>query len=1116
MAKAKLEPTIQYLRHIFADRTSGDRTDGDLLHEFLSANSHYAFAQLVKHHGPMVLGICRRALRHEQDAEDAFQATFLVLARQAATIRKQESLASWLHGVALNMAKDARKAAARRRIHENKATASSSSFGQSSELAWSEARAILDEEIQRLPAIYRESFILCCLESKSSAEVAQSLRLKPGTVWSRVARAKERLQKRLSKRGVELAVLLSAAAISSGSALAAVPAGLIGKTSIAALEMIGNTESANSAISLNVIALVKGMIKGMVISQVKTTSLLVLIFVLATAGVGVAAARWLPNHATSDNLIPQQQTVVQGTVPAPEAQRASTDQFGDALPPGAVARVGTVRLRHGSLITHIAFAPDSKSIISSGTDGFVHQWELKTGKELSTLDLNNLQLGTRHRPTAYFLGADDAVGLALSPSGKAIAVAGMNSQPFIWDLTTGRIAQFLGNDQTRADQIAFSIDGARVAYGAGKLIGGDDDLSITLVDATTGKELRQFVGHSRKVEQFVFSPDDLSLISASQDETVRIWGPEPGIERRLFKARTFAPSSDGKAIALATADGELGIYDPETGKLKRKLEGKADQQPILLFSPNGKALFGGGRSDKMFQIWDTETGRSRTVNEPAMPNNRRDRQLHAPTLFTPDGKLLIRGYRDGFIRFWDIATGQSVRQFRAHNDSVMRLALSPDGKVLASTQHGGTTDESTVRLWDVATGEQLLRPDVAESSVGMLAFSPDSGKIAVSTWDGSNWIAESNTGKQLRRLSTFGPSAFLPDGRTLLTGGWTHGELRLWDMSTFQSESFGSHTEGISNLAISKDGKWLVTQGHHLIRLWKISSPRVVHEFGGKQPSLIIGCSLSADGKIMASANQDHELRVWDAQSEKLMWKHRDADSIYAIAISPDGRLISWAAIAENGRSYPIRVAEVKSGKILRVLSGDWAPGIKTLAFSADGRTIFGGGEYSNRVLVWEVATGKLRTVLVGHTGSITSLAPLADGSRLASGSSDSTTLIWDLTGAGEINRADEMPLSQAKLTSLWQDLSSTEATIAYESMRVLRQHPKEAIEIFTNQVKPVPGPDLEQVRQGRVLEVVEWIGDDRSNGFLKALAGGSPDAWLTLEAKASLERLAIRSKRGR
>src|SRR5262249_24228028 len=154
-----------------------------------------------------VLNVCRRVLHQQQDAEDAFQATFLVLARKAASVRGRPALAGWLYGAAYRSALMLKRSAARRRMHEGRFRPHSPAE-PCTQLAWREVEAILEEDIQRLPEKYRIVFVLCCLESQCRAEVARRLGLKEGTVSSRLDQARKMLQRRLARRGVTLSAVL--------------------------------------------------------------------------------------------------------------------------------------------------------------------------------------------------------------------------------------------------------------------------------------------------------------------------------------------------------------------------------------------------------------------------------------------------------------------------------------------------------------------------------------------------------------------------------------------------------------------------------------------------------------------------------------------------------------------------------------------------------------------------------------------------------------------------------------------------------------------------------------------------------------------------------------------
>ncbi|MBO0700121.1 MAG: sigma-70 family RNA polymerase sigma factor, partial [Zavarzinella sp.] len=205
MKAAALLPRV---RAMLADRPADWTSDADLLHEFVASGDQRAFATLVRRHGPLVLAAAHRGTGNPADADDVFQATFLLLARNAAAIRNRSAVAGWLHGVASRMARTVRRAARRRKSHEAKAPAPAPSAH--CDLSWREVQALFEDELARLPDCYRVPFVLCTLNGEPRAEVARQLGVKEGTISSRLAEAKRRLQQGLGARGVSLAAILGA------------------------------------------------------------------------------------------------------------------------------------------------------------------------------------------------------------------------------------------------------------------------------------------------------------------------------------------------------------------------------------------------------------------------------------------------------------------------------------------------------------------------------------------------------------------------------------------------------------------------------------------------------------------------------------------------------------------------------------------------------------------------------------------------------------------------------------------------------------------------------------------------------------------------------------------
>jgi RNA polymerase sigma factor (sigma-70 family) len=282
MSHSALAASLRCLRSKLAAQHCSEDSDEQLLLDFTARRDECAFAVLVRRHGPMVLHVCRRVLGHEQDAEDAFQATFLVLAQSASMLRKKSALVGFLHGTAYRVALSAKRAAARRRKHERQ-TPSRPSVNPAEEMLWREARALLDEEIARLPEKYRSVFVLCCLENMNQAEASRRLGLKERTVSSRLAVARKRLAQRLARRGVELTALLAASGLAAPAA-SAVPPLLMASTIKAAL---ASSEGLAGVVSASVVEMVHGASAAIMVCKVKIAAAVLLTATLMVgAGLG--------------------------------------------------------------------------------------------------------------------------------------------------------------------------------------------------------------------------------------------------------------------------------------------------------------------------------------------------------------------------------------------------------------------------------------------------------------------------------------------------------------------------------------------------------------------------------------------------------------------------------------------------------------------------------------------------------------------------------------------------------------------------------------------------------------------------------------------------------------
>jgi RNA polymerase sigma factor (sigma-70 family) len=376
MAGGNFGVVFRHLERLFAAGSVAGLTEGQLLDRLARQGDEAAFEAIVARHGPMVLGICRRVLRDPGDVEDAFQATFLVLVQKAGSLRRRDLLGNWLFGVASRVALRARAVAARRRAMERSGPAIEPAAPASGDdpgaVADRELQVILHEELGRLPAKYRRPVLLCYLEGLSHEEAARQLGWPLGTVKGRLARARELLRTRLTRRGVAVPASAVAAAIAR-QADATVPAALVQSTVQGALAVAAGRTLVVGAVAANVATLVKGVTHAMSYNALKPVVIIAIAGVLAT-GAGVWA--YQPPGPAQPGQPPR--SPLRGAFPRVAPARPSSPQPGPApevpvskaVPPTPAAGFMTkemTRQRIASLAAEVAASdrnPGTRAILA--------------------------------------------------------------------------------------------------------------------------------------------------------------------------------------------------------------------------------------------------------------------------------------------------------------------------------------------------------------------------------------------------------------------------------------------------------------------------------------------------------------------------------------------------------------------------------------------------------------------------------------------------------------------------------------------------------------------------------------------------------------------------------
>jgi RNA polymerase sigma factor (sigma-70 family) len=1052
-------------------------SDHDLLRRFTALHDEDAFAELVRRHGSLVLGVCRGVLRDSHAAEDAFQSTFLLLAGRAARLTGEGSLAGWLYAAAWRTARQIRRANERRQRREQQA---SRPPAIADDLAWREVHELLDVELMRLPERYRSPLVLCYLEGLTQSEAARQLGWDRGVLRGRLERGRALLRRRLEKHGLPEAIVL--------------------------LPKMEHVPSALQAATVRLALAGAATASGLARWHLAAGLLLLLVL-----GLGASAASRLRGP------LPSPPPGMTRLAAAPAPSRPQVDRLGDPLPTDALFRLGTLRYRYLDHTGRRQLLRDGRTIVfTPRSRGDIFWVDTNTGRTTSTWALpqellaagfsadgrlavlhdgkRSLQLWdltTRKKIRTFEDGGvlSSDVSAAFSPDGRTvlttIAVNGIPGLLRAWDVATGRQRWHEG----------------RLAWPAGWRIAGflPDSRAVVLLDNYTAR----------------VSVRDL----ATGNET-RAFATLPG--NSFFTSRL---TPDGKILLLATGKPSVRSWDLATGKERPPLIGHVEPVRRIALFGNGKTLATGG-DDSFLLVWDWPEGKLRRRIE--LQSNRSVSHLEV----CADGKRIEVGlWPDRAARFFDLATGKEEPVYpEAHTAQVQGLAITSDRKVVS----GG--NDNTLRLWDLATGRQV-RSAPTGLRLGVMSMSLSSDAKLVATGDineGQVRVFTLPSCRLLRAIDTGGKSIrgvhFCGKTRLLLINGdeakpgtGSAPFLALWDVERGREvRRLKLIPTDWQDRALSSDGRLLAGGIHERLSVWDFPGDREWRALPVKTPNPL---TFAPDGRTLACSEWER-FGVWELGSAQPRWRIQrplKSDYVSALRFSPDGR---WLAV---GRGPRIELRDALNGNLIHIFDGH-AGNIASLAFSPDSKRLVS-SSYDTTMLVWDLAGVLARQRRPEAPDDAALAAAWTDlGNNDPSRVRPAMALLIDAPGRSvPLLRKRLRPataLDVKKIARYVADLDSDDVTTRERASRELEKAAEQAEEALRRLLASKPSPEArrraerllrqlaapiakeDRLREMRALEVLEHIGNAQALGVLNTLASGAGAAWLTREAGISLERL--------
>lgn len=523
--------------------------------------------------------------------------------------------------------------------------------------------------------------------------------------------------------------------------------------------------------------------------------------------------------------------------------------------------------------------------------------------------------------------------------------------------------------------------------GEGRLaVSASDDNTLKVWEVESGRLLRTLVGHSDVVNGVAVSGDGRRAVSASADQTLKVWDVGSGKLLRTLVGhsnvvRGVAITADARRAVSASDDRTVKVWELETGKLLRTLDGHSDRVAGVAVSADGR-LAASASEDHTAKVW--EVGSGRVLNTLADHSD-----VVYSTSVDAEGRIVVSGSADETVKVWDAQSGRLLHTLVGHSDQINGVSVSADGRTVASA-----SADQTLRVWEIETGNLLRTLEGHSAEVAGVALSADGQKAVSASADQTVKVWQTRRGRTFHALNrqaswAKGVAAGASGGRVTTVAAQEvilpepEAARPLWVTR--------GHFGRINGLAVSADGRCIVSaSADKTLKVWDVEIGREMRPLEGHWES-VNGVAVSADGRIAVSASEDWTLKAWDVETgRELATLEGHKGAVYGVAISADARRAISASADRTAKVW-----DLKSGQVLHNLEGHEGP-VTDAAMTADGLRAVSASE-DKALRVWDLENGKLLLSLEGHRGPVTGVALRTDGRCAVSASADKTLKVWEL-----------------------------------------------------------------------------------------------------------------------